>query len=123
MEWERQRNREPRNVIDECQRSGRHEFLLRERDCVKEGLHWRLAEAPASLMGTVLIVVHDRRIKIGCNSSMLRSERHPIELVEQVYGTLANYISADCQIKRKLTYQIYNAELLQTVTRPDAAER
>jgi hypothetical protein len=34
-------------------------FSFRNGDGVKEGLHWRLAEAPAALMRPLLIVVFD----------------------------------------------------------------
>src|SRR6266699_2286843 len=44
---------------------GSDHFLLGRRQCVKESLHRRLAEAPASLMWPRLIVFANPQIKIG----------------------------------------------------------
>lgn len=45
--------------------SGGDHFLLGQRGRVKEGLHRRLAEAPAALMRALLIVSSDPFIQIG----------------------------------------------------------
>jgi len=45
--------------------SGSDHFFLRNRLCVKEGLHRRLAEAPASLMGPISIELFEPPIEIG----------------------------------------------------------
>src|SRR6185295_18722046 len=67
-------------------RSGCHEFLLCQRECVKKGLHWGLAEAPAALMRSVIIVFDQPGIKIGLQLVDavvdLFAERDPIELVQ-----------------------------------------
>src|SRR4029079_11957420 len=66
--------------------SCRHEFLLCQRECVKEGLHRGLAEAPAALMGPALIVFDQPGIEVGLQlvdgPIDLLAERHPVELVE-----------------------------------------
>src|SRR5215813_10153827 len=67
-------------------RSGCHEFLLCQRERVKKGLYRGLAEAPAALMGTLLIVFGDPGIEIGLQlvdrAVDLLAERNPIELVQ-----------------------------------------
>jgi hypothetical protein len=40
-------------------------FFLRNRLCVKEGLHWRFAEAPAPLMRPVPVKLFEPLIEIG----------------------------------------------------------
>src|SRR6266568_1173382 len=61
-------------------------FLLGGRQCVKEGLHRRLAEAPASLMWPRLIVFAKPQIKIGLQlvdrTIHLFAEGDAVELVE-----------------------------------------
>src|SRR4029453_19121424 len=43
--------------LSECRlSSSRHDFLLRQRKRVKQGLHRGLAEAPSALMGPPLII-------------------------------------------------------------------
>src|SRR5215470_20317935 len=63
-----------------------HEFLLCQRKCVKEGVHRRLAEAPAALMGPLLVVFDNPGIEVGLQlvdrPIDLLAERHPVELVE-----------------------------------------
>jgi hypothetical protein len=44
--------------------SGCDRFLLGHRNCVKEGLHWGLSEAPAALMGALFVVIADPQIEI-----------------------------------------------------------
>jgi len=44
--------------------SCRHEFLFRQWQRVKEGLQRGLAEAPAALMGALLVVFGDPGIKV-----------------------------------------------------------
>jgi hypothetical protein len=44
--------------------SGSDHFFLRNRFCVKEGLHRLLSEAPASLMRAVLIELFEPSIEI-----------------------------------------------------------
>src|ERR1044071_4258872 len=73
----------------------RHEFLLCQGKCVKEGLHRGLAETPAALMRPMLVVLGDPGIEIGlqfvdCAVDLL-AERHPIELVQdRAMETLAD---------------------------------
>src|SRR6266568_1530696 len=61
-------------------------FLLGRRQCVKEGLHRRLAEAPASLMWPRLIVFAKPQIKIDLQlvdrTIHLFAEGDAVELVE-----------------------------------------
>jgi hypothetical protein len=45
--------------------SCRHQFLLRQWQCVKKGLHGGLAKAPVALMGSPLVVVDQPGIEIG----------------------------------------------------------
>src|SRR5205823_8653850 len=63
-----------------------HEFLLRQGERVKEGLHRGLAEAPAALMGSLLVVFDDPGIEVGLQlvdrAIDLLAERQPVELVE-----------------------------------------
>src|SRR5262249_34912752 len=63
-----------------------HEFLLCQREGIKRGLDWGLAEAPAALMGSSMIVLDRPRIEIGLQlvetAIDLFAERNPIELVQ-----------------------------------------
>src|SRR3954468_24314705 len=43
---------------------GGDQFFPCERDCVKEGLHWGFAKAPAALMGSAFVVARDPLIEI-----------------------------------------------------------
>src|SRR6186713_298128 len=65
---------------------GSDHFLLRDRPCVKEGLHRRFSEAPASLMWPCLIVFADPHIDVDLQlvdrTIHLFSKRDPVELVE-----------------------------------------
>src|ERR1051325_4436321 len=65
---------------------GSDHFLLHDRHCVKEGLHRRFSEAPASLMWPCLIVLADPQIDVGLRlvgRTIHRfSERDTVELVE-----------------------------------------
>ena len=65
---------------------GSDHFLLRDRHCVKEGLHRRFSEAAASLMWPCLIVPADPQIDVGLQlverTIHLFSERDAVELVE-----------------------------------------
>src|SRR5215471_5989705 len=65
---------------------GCHEFLLRQGECIKEGLHWGLPEAPAALMRPLIIILDQPCIKIGLQlvdaAINLLAERDPIELVQ-----------------------------------------
>src|SRR6266487_5344899 len=65
---------------------GSDHFLLGRRQCVKESLHRRLAEAPASLMWPRLIVFANPQIKIGLQlvdrTIHLFAEGDAVELVE-----------------------------------------
>src|SRR4051812_33799711 len=67
--------------------SGCHEFLLGERDRVKEGLHRSFAEAPTSLVRAALIVIGDPRIEISLQlidaAIDLLAKSNPIELVQR----------------------------------------
>ncbi len=77
--------------------SGCHEFLLRERDGVKEGLHRGFAEAPASLVRTVVIVLRYPAVEIGLQlvdaAVDLLAERDSIELVQHgLVESLANSV-------------------------------
>src|SRR6266516_5493701 len=68
-------------------RSGCDHFLLRHRHCIYEGLHRRLAEAPAALMRSRFIVLAQPNVKV-CLQLVERvvyllAERHSIELVER----------------------------------------
>jgi hypothetical protein len=62
------------------------EFLLCQREGVKEGLHRGLAIAPAALVRSVVIVCADPGIEIGLEildgPVDLLAERHAIELIE-----------------------------------------
>ena len=66
--------------------SSGHEFLHCQRERVKEGLHRGLAEAPAALMGPLLVVFGDPRIKVGLQlvdgAIDLLAKRHPVELIQ-----------------------------------------
>jgi hypothetical protein len=42
-----------------------HEFLFRQWQRVKEGLHWGLAEAPAALMWAPLIVLEEPVVPVS----------------------------------------------------------
>src|SRR5215203_1275120 len=57
------------------------QFFLCERGCVKEGLHWGFAEAPAALMGSVFVVAPDPLVEIllqlGDRTVDALAERHP----------------------------------------------
>src|SRR6516162_4532242 len=69
-----------------CRWSCRHEFLLRQGQRVKKGLQRGLAEAPAALMGALLVVFGDPRIKVGLQlvdgAIDLLAERHPVALIQ-----------------------------------------
>src|SRR5438309_5432542 len=64
----------------------RPEFLLRQGDCVKKGLHRGLAEAPAALMWATIIVFDQPGVEVGLqlvNGVIdLLAERDPVELVQ-----------------------------------------
>ena len=66
--------------------SGSDHFVLCNRLCVKEGLHWGFAEAPASLMGPVSIELFEPPIEIGlqlCDRAVkLFAEGDAVELVQ-----------------------------------------
>jgi hypothetical protein len=52
--------------LSECRlSSSSHDFLLRQRKRVKQGLHRGLAEAPSALMGPPLIIFGDPGIEVG----------------------------------------------------------
>src|SRR5437899_11396408 len=72
-------------------------FLLGRRQCVKEGLHRRLAEAPASLMWPRLIVFAKPQIKIDLQlvdrTIHLFAEGDAVELVE--HGLVEALADAD----------------------------
>src|SRR3954451_6396960 len=65
---------------------GSDHFLLRDRHCIKEGLHRRFSEAPASLMWPRFIVLADPQIDVGLQlvnrTIHLFAERDAVELVE-----------------------------------------
>src|SRR5262249_30167655 len=65
---------------------GRDHFLLRHRYSVKEGLHRRFPEAPAPLMGPLLIVLAYPHIKVGLQlvdgTVELSAEGDTVQLVE-----------------------------------------
>ncbi len=65
---------------------GSDHFLLRDRPCVKEGLHRRFSETPASLMWPCLIVLADPQIDVDLQlvdrTIHLFSKRDAVELVE-----------------------------------------
>src|SRR5215469_5216471 len=67
-------------------RSGCHEFFLCQRECVKKGVHWGLAETPVALMWSSMIVVDQPGIEIGLQLADavvdLLAEHDPIELVQ-----------------------------------------
>src|SRR6516165_6259041 len=69
-----------------CRWSCRHEFLLRQWQRVKKGLQRGLAEAPAALMGPLLVVFGDPRIKVGLQlvdgAIDLLAKCHPVELIQ-----------------------------------------
>src|SRR4029077_18189524 len=72
-------------------------FLLRQWDCVKEGLHRGLAEAPAALMWSPLVVVDEPDVEVGLQLLNrlvdLLAEGDPVELVEDgAMEALANTI-------------------------------
>src|SRR6266496_3504324 len=73
-------------------------FLLGRRQCVKEGLHRRLAEALASLMWPRLIVFAKPQIKIGLElvdrTIHIFAEGDAIELVE--HGLVEGLADAVC---------------------------
>ena len=84
--------------LDSCnQCSRRHEFLHCQRERVKKGLHWGLAEAPAALMWAPLIVVDQPSIEIclqlvDCAVDLL-AEGHPVEFVQNsAMEALANAV-------------------------------
>src|SRR5262249_56398754 len=77
--------------------SCRHEFFLCQWERVKKGLHRGLAKAPAALMGPVLVVFGDPRIKVGLQlvdrAVDLFAERDPVKLVQDsAVATLADSI-------------------------------
>ena len=77
--------------------SGGHEFLLRQWDCVKEGLHRGLAEAPAALMRSTMVVFNQPSVEIGLQLVDrvidLLAERDPVKLVQDcAMETLADSI-------------------------------
>jgi hypothetical protein len=65
---------------------GRDHFLLRHGHCVKQGLHRRFAEASASLMRPLFIVLADPQIQVGLQlvdcTVHLFAERDAVEFVE-----------------------------------------
>ena len=67
--------------------SGGDHFLLRQRRRVKEGLLWRLAEAPSPLMRPYLVVALNPGIEIvlkfGDRSIDLLAKGDTIELIER----------------------------------------
>ena len=68
-----------------------HQFLLRHRQRVNEGLHRRLAVAPAALMRSLLIVLDEPGVEIGLQlidpPVALFSERHAVELIRTLKPT------------------------------------
>src|SRR5262245_23765095 len=76
-------------VLRQCicrQRSIRHEFLLRQWQCVKKSLHRGLAEAPAALMRPPMVVLDQPGIEISLQLLDavvdLLAERDAIELIQ-----------------------------------------
>src|SRR6185312_6787094 len=70
-----------------CRRSsGGHEFLLRQWDCVKEGLHRGLAKAPAALMRSTIVVFDEPGVEVGLQLVdgviNLLAEGDPVKLVQ-----------------------------------------
>src|SRR5215831_8513646 len=61
-------------------------FSFAKGECIKEGLHWGLAEAPAALMRPLIIILDQPGIEIGLQlvdvAINLLAERDPIELVQ-----------------------------------------
>src|SRR6202035_2244531 len=66
--------------------SSSHEFLLRQGECVKEGLRRGFAEAPAALMGPPLVIVDEPSIEVILQlvdrPIDLLAEGDPVELVQ-----------------------------------------
>src|SRR6516225_7717645 len=66
--------------------SSGHEFLLRQWDCVKKGLHRRFAEAPTSLMWSTMVVFDQPGVEIGLQLVDrvidLFAERDPVKLIQ-----------------------------------------
>src|SRR5262247_1451412 len=76
-------------VLRQCicrQRSIRHEFLLRQWQCVKKSLHRGLAEAPAALVRPQMVVFDQPGIEISLQlvdaAVDLLAERDTIELIQ-----------------------------------------
>src|SRR5262249_48688631 len=76
-------------VLRQCicrQRSIRHEFLLRQWQCVKKSLHRGLAEAPAALVRPQMVVLDQPGIEISLQlvdaAVDLLAERDTIELIQ-----------------------------------------
>src|SRR6516165_8210877 len=77
--------------------SRRHDFLLCQRERVKEGLHRGLAEAPATLVRAPLVVVDEPGVEVAlqlvARAVDLLTEGNPVELVEDgAMEALANAI-------------------------------
>src|SRR5215469_5510446 len=66
--------------------SSGHDFLLRYWACVKKGLHRGLAEAPATLMWSTIIVFNQPGIEIGLQLDDrvidLLAECDPVKLIQ-----------------------------------------
>src|SRR5215831_10710624 len=77
--------------------SSGHEFLLCQWDCVKEGLHRGLAEAPTALMRSTIVVFDQPGVEISlqlvdCVIDLF-AERDPVKLVQDsAMEALANSI-------------------------------
>src|SRR5262252_2055254 len=77
--------------------SSGHEFLLCQWDCVKEGLHRGLAEAPTALMRSTIVVFDQPGVEISlqlvdCVIDLF-AERDPVKLVQDsAMEALANAI-------------------------------
>ena len=74
-----------------------HQFLLRDWQRINEGLHRRLAVAPAPLMRTLIVVFREPGIKIFLQLRNrpveLLAECNAVELIEQrLVETLANAV-------------------------------
>src|SRR6516165_9002631 len=77
--------------------SRRRDFLLCQRERVKEGLHRSLAEAPAALVRAPLVVVDEPGVEVALQlvdrAVDLLAEGNPVELVEDgAMEALANAI-------------------------------
>src|SRR5438552_15006341 len=73
-------------MVVSVRRQAAQRFLPGEWDGVKEGLHWRLAVAPAPLMWSLFVVPGDPGIEVGLQlldtTVDAFAERHLIEFLQ-----------------------------------------